>query len=260
MSNRFTGQTQSYRKEGYLINEPILVIDDSFQQAWLEVVRLLMTSHWELRNLVVQIRNPTLIDQVFHDRVEEFVRQVGLLGPKHVAYTIFPHRLYQKIGNCRQLFRAYNRSNGLYERLQRRKPGWGTYFRRMTHYDKSGCTINQLGNIIKAIRTRQTVSKAAYTVVIQNPGGETVRPLGGPCLNYLSFQIESGSPVVMGLLAVYRNHDFLERAYGNYWGLCNLINFLANEVNSSLGPLTCVSSHAYISERRTALRSFVESL
>jgi len=177
-----------------------------------------------------------------------------------VAYTIFPHGLYQKIGNFRELFKAYNRSNGLYERVQRRKPSWGTYFRRMTHYDKTGGVVNQLGNIIEAIRTRQKVSKAAYTVVIQNPGAETVRPRGGPCLNSFAVQIEPGNPLVLGLLAFYRNHDFLERAYGNYWGLCNLLRFLSEEVGATLGPLTCVSSHAYVSQSKAALKVFVETL
>jgi hypothetical protein len=243
-----------------MINEPVAFATDNFQQAWLNAVRLLMNSHWELRNLIVQVRNPALVDQEFHERIEEFAHRECLLGPKHVAYTIFPHGLYRKIGNSERLFEVYNRYNGLYERLQRRKPGWGTYFRRMTHFDKSGVVVNQLGNIIEAIRTRQNTSRAAFTVVIQSPGGETMRPLGGPCLNYLAFQIEPGTSILMGLLAVYRNHDFLERAYGNYWGLCNLLNFLANEVDSHLGPLTCVSSHAYISQKRVALKAFVRSL
>jgi hypothetical protein len=79
-----------------VINEPVAFATESFQQAWLDAVRVLMNSDWELRNLIVQVRNPFLIDQVFHDRFEEFARQEGLLGPKHVAYTIFPHGLYQK--------------------------------------------------------------------------------------------------------------------------------------------------------------------
>ena len=243
-----------------MINEPVALATDSFQQAWLEVVALLMTSHWELRNLVVQVRNPQLIDQAFHERVTEFAHREILLGPKNVAYTIFPHGLYRKIIDSQRLFKAYNRPNGLYERLHRRKPSWGTYFRRMTHYDKAGDVVNQLGNIIEAIQTRGSVSRAAYTVIIQTPGGETVRPLGGPCLNYLAFQIEAEKPIVMGLLAVYRNHDFLERAYGNYWGLCNLLSFLADEVDASIGPLTCISSHAYVSQKKAALKAFVGSL
>ena len=130
----------------------------------------------------------------------------------------------------------------------------------MTHYDKAGEVVDQLGNIIKAIKTRENVSRAAYTIIIQNPGGETLRPLGGPCLNYLAVQIEPGNSMVLGLLAVYRNHEFTERAYGNYWGLCNLLRFLALEVGAATGPLTCVSSNAYVSQKKTALKAFVESL
>jgi hypothetical protein len=243
-----------------MINEPVALTADGFQQVWIDAVRLLMNTRWELRNLMVQIRNPSVLDQNLHERITGFARREGLLGPKHVAYTIFPRGLYRRTGNAEKLFEAYNRRNGLFERLHRRKPNWGTYFRRMTHYDKRGDVVNQLGNIIKAIQTRQNSSKAAYAAIIQNPGGETVRPLGGPCLNYVAIQLEAGEPIALGLLAVYRNHDFLERAYGNYWGLCNLLQFLAREVEATVGPLTCVSSRAYVSGSKTRLKQFVEDL
>ncbi len=247
-----------------MINEPLSIVRDDFQQAWLEVVRQLATSQWELRNLIVQIRNPTILDDTFHNRIAAFANTQGLLGPKHVAYTIFPQGLYRNGVSAAILFSEYNRSRGLFERLQQRKPGWGTYFRRMTHYDKGGDeTVNQLDRVITAIRDRDNLSKAAYTVVIQNPGGETVRPLGGPCLNYIAVQAEpgqAGQRLTLGLLAVYRNHDFLERAYGNYWGLCNLLRFLAKEVEGKPGPLTCVSSHAYVGNKKTALKRLVEEL
>ena len=240
-----------------MINEPVCVVTYDFQNAWLEVVRQLMSSHWELRNLVVHIKDPSAMDQVFHDNMEAFARAQTILGPKHVAYTIFPHRLYEGRGAV-GLFTAYNKRRGLFDRI---KTGWGTYFRRMTNYEGTDGTVNQLDNIISAIRDRENLSKAAYTIVIQQPGGETVRPLGGPCLNYLAVQAEpaqAGQPMTFGLLAVYRNHDFLKRAYGNYWGLCNLIRFLAKEVGGASGPLTCVSSHAYVSGKKTALKTLVE--
>jgi thymidylate synthase len=157
-------------------------------------------------------------------------------------------------------FHAYNRPGGFYERV---KTGWGTYFRRMTAYKGRAGTVNQLDKIIAAIRKRESTSTAAYTVVIQQPGGETIRPLGGPCLNYVALQLEPANedhPMTLGLLAVYRNHDFLERAYGNYWGLSNLLLFLAAEVEAAPGPLTCVSSHAYVASKRAALRTFVGTL
>ena len=187
-----------------------------------------------------------------------FSQSEGLLEPKHVAYTIFPQGLYIGKNNATDLFNSYNRHNGLFERLQHRKPNWGTYFRRMTHYESDKKSVNQLDNIITALNSRKSICKAAYTIVIQKPGGETKRIMGGPCLNYIAIQVEPKKPVSVGLLAVYRNHDFLRRAYGNYWGLCNLLKFLANEVKADLGPLTCISSRAYIMEKKVALKSFVE--
>lgn len=240
-----------------MINEPVHVVANGFQQAWLDVVRRLISTHWECNNVVVHIKNVTAMDQSFHDKMETFAKTHDVLGPKHVAYTIFPHRLYDG-KDATGLFTAYNKTKGFYDRV---KTSWGTYFRRMTNYNGINGTVNQLNNIINAIRDRESLSRAAYTVVIQHPGGETVRPLGGPCLNYLAIQAEPAQeyqPITLGLLAVYRNHDFLERAYGNYWGLCNLIAFLAKEVEGHPGPLTCVSSHAYVSAKKTALRSFVE--
>jgi thymidylate synthase len=241
-----------------MINEPISVVRNNFQAAWLEAVRQLMDSHWELRNLVIHIKDPSAMDQTFHQKIESFSRAQSILGPKHVAYTIFPYKLYARKGNATDLFITYNKPSGLFDRI---KTGWGTYFRRMTNYEEAGGIVNQLDNIISAIRDRDNISKAAYTVVIQKPGGETIRPLGGPCLNYIAFQVDAkkvNQPVTLGLLAVYRNHDFLERAYGNYWGLCNLLRFLSKEVGGIPGPLTCVSSHAYVSNKKVALKTLVE--
>ena len=243
-----------------MINAPVTVVSDDFQKAWLEAVKRLMASRWELRNLVVQIKDPSVLGDPFHEKIEAFAEAQGILGPKHVAYTIFPDRLYQSKGSAAALFTAYNRQGGFFDRV---KTGWGTYFRRMSSYEGSKGMVNQLGNIIAAIRGRSILSKAAYTVVVQHPGGETMRPMGGPCLNYIALQAEpgqAGQPMTLGLLAVYRNQDFLERAYGNYWGLCRLIVFLAKEVDGIPGPLTCVSSHAYVAGKKTALRELLAEL
>jgi hypothetical protein len=243
-----------------MINTPITIIQESFQKAWLEVVMLLIRSHWELRNLVVQIKNPGLIDADFNKRVDEFAKIQNLLPSKHVAYTIFPHGLYRHGKNADAVFKKYNRENGLYDRLHHRSRDWGTYFRRMTNYETRNGPVNQVGNIINAIKNRDKISKAAYTIIIQNPGGETIRPLGGPCLNYMAIQAEPGEPIGLGLLAVYRNHDFLERAYGNYWGLCNLLAFIVREIGGTICPLTCISSHAFIANKKNALKIFVEGI
>jgi thymidylate synthase len=63
----------------------------------------------------------------------------------------------------------------------------------------------------------------------------------------------------LSLMCIYRNHDFLERAYGNYWGLLNLLKFLAHETNLNVGVLTCISSHAYVDKKKTELKNFLEA-
>ena len=93
----------------------------------------------------------------------------------------------------------------------------------MTYYETKHGYVNQLDNIINAINNRSKKHKAAYTIYIQKPGCETIRPRGGPCLNYIAVQIEKKETSEIGLLCVYRSHDFLERAYGNYWGLTQYI-------------------------------------
>jgi thymidylate synthase len=242
------------------MNEPVTFSCAGFQEAWVAVARHLASSNWETYNVVVHIRDTTLLDQDLHAAIEVFAEEAGILGPKHVAYTIFPHNLYRMRGSAERLYQAYNRIGGLYEFTQKKAKRWGTYFRRMIKYEKEGGAVNQLQNIISAIRSRTRLYRAAYTIVTQYPGEEMVRRLGSPCLNYIAVQLSPGSPALVGLMAVYRNHDFLTRAYGNYWGLCNLVHFFANETGLNPGPLTCISSHAFVDRERTLLRQFLEEI
>ncbi|MBW7998088.1 MAG: hypothetical protein FVQ81_16270 [Candidatus Glassbacteria bacterium] len=233
-----------------MLNEPIVIAEEGFQSAWIKVLQLLQEKGWEFNNLVVQIKNPTLLDMDLHHRVFEFSQKVEIQNPKQVAYTIFPQKLYENSENADQLYLKYNRKGGFYERV---KTQWGTYFRRMTNYKGEKSVQNQLRNIILAINERKKVWHAAYTIIIQKPGSETIMPLGGPCLNYIALQLEKKRKLRIGLLAVYRNHEFLKRAYGNYWGLCNLLRFVAKETNAEIAPITCISSHAYVDSKKTEL-------
>lgn len=244
------------------MHKPVVISKQSFQQVWIEVVSFLSKNNWETYNLLVQIDNPESFDQGIHKQVEKFCGENSLLSPKDVAYTIFPHNQYRYLKSGNAVYRAYNKPNGLYDRLQAKpRSGWGTYFRRMTHYQEGAGVENQLKNIVDAINNRKPIYKAAYTIFISKPGSESIRPLGGPCLNYMAVQLyRSGSDKYLGMLCVYRNHDFLTRGYGNYWGLCNLVWFLANETGYKPGPVTIISSHAYIGGGKVQLRDLVSRL
>lgn len=238
---------------------PSVVSTDTFQQAWRQATTLLSERGWDTRNLVAYIGKPSDIQDDFHSQVTSFASDHDLLTPKQVAYTIFPHGLYRKKSSHVELCEAYNRPGGMHERV--RAGRWGTYFGRMTNYGQGRQRTNQLSDIIEAINSRDDTHTAAYTVTLPYVGSECVRPRGGPCLNYIAVQIEKhGDDRVVGLLAVYRNHDFLERAYGNYWGLCNLCRFLATETDSVVGPVTCVSSKASVGRLKRDLKSLLEQL
>jgi len=242
------------------MNTPLLVIESSFQIAWVQAVKILENQKWECNNLIVQINKICEFDRDFHQKVDQFARDIGKLPPKHVAYTIFPHRFYEIKQTREALFHAYNKKGGFYDWTRKRpRSTWGTYFRRMTHYEEpNGDIVNQLDKVISAIRDWDCLHRAAYTIIIPKPGSDTARPRGGPCLNYIAPQVNSsvGSASV-SLLCVYRNHDFLERAYGNYWALCNLTRFIATESGLDTGSLTCISSHAYVCSHKRALKALV---
>lgn len=243
------------------MNDPVLIQEDSFQVAWAKAVNALSENQWELWDLVVRIRDVSAFGEMYNSSYEKHAQGLGLLTPKQVAYTICPYDL------------AHNRSfaemrhmyiERFYPKL-RKLPhaGWGTYFHRMVAYpvvDSAGekSVVDQLGNIIATIAKSNRVCRAAYTMEISIPGGENTRPLGAPCLNTLAVRQEPmGKTRLISLLAVYRNHDFLERAYGNYYGLCKLIELVARETGSKAGSLTCVSSHAFVDKMKTPLKDFI---
>ena len=235
---------------------PVVIEEISFQSAWIQAVEFLKQHQWNHHNLVVHVLDTQAFDKHIHDIVASFASNNNLRSPEHVASTIFPWKQYVSSVSAIELYSRYAR---IYERSKKARRGtWGTYFNRMIGYQASDQRVNQLQNIIDAIRLRDQVHGSAYTIIIQHPGSETIRPLGGPCLNYLAVQIVDRTQI--GILGVYRNHEFLERAYGNYWGLCRLIRFLAQETGLSPGPLTCVSSHAYVKDQKRNLISLLEEL
>ena len=235
---------------------PHLIESASFQRAWVEATVLILEKK-ELRNLIVRIENINLFDENINIKYENFCKQYGYLSPKQVSYTIFPNNL-RKNRKANKLITVYNRIGGFYDRLKKKR--WGTYFRRMTNYYTSNGVIDQLGSIIKEINKQKKVLTSAYTIIIQVPGSETTRIMNKPCLNYIAFQLSKNKNRRIGLLAVYRNHDFLIRSYGNYLGLCNLLRFVCEETNYQPGPITCISSHAYICGNKNNFKSFIGKL
>lgn len=240
------------------MNDAILIIEDNFQLVWKKVLLLLKENHWDLYNVMVQFPSSINCENELNKKYTSFTKAIGILKPKSVVYTIFPYKLYRRNRNIDTLSDKYIHKE--IPHLKRMpKYGWGTYFLRMVDYNGDG-NSNQLKRIIDAINERDRTTRAGYTIVIEKPGGETVKPLGAPCLNYIAIQLEKikGVRDRISLLAVYRNHDFLERAYGNYLGLSHLLKFIADQTDLEVGKITCVSSHAFVDKKKSDLKDFIE--
>lgn len=239
------------------MNEPIIITSDTIHDVWRKAVVIISEKSWDIWNLVVHIKISEPISDTIINELSLFCDSKRILRPKDVAYTIFPFNLYSDSSSAQSFYDMYRDKFYPWTR-KRPKSGWGTYFYRMINYERNGKVTNQLDKIITAINSRRTLTRNCFNISILYPDKECSRHMGAPCLNYITLQLETSETNTINMLAVYRNHDFLERAFGNYWGLYKLLEFIAAETSSMIGTLTCISSHAFVPKHRTDLLDFVK--
>jgi len=238
--------------------------------AWIKGVNsLLRHPKHEAFNLAVRIEDPT-VEFVNQRKIIEghLTKPMGKLEPDHiemVAQTIFPHRrLYyacsdpQDPAQRQNLYSDYMKDKSFIRAFNTR----GTYFQRMIWWPSwdSGEGINQLEIIIEKINSGNA-SRVVYELSTEDPPNREINSIqfynpkedrkfkpimGFPCLSYVSIKPESaknpGGKIHM--TALYRNHHFISRAYGNYLGLGWLLKFITEATGKNVGELLCISSLA----------------
>lgn len=219
----------------------------SVTAAWLAAARGLAGSpRQEAWDLVVRIRNPHEAEghavQVALDRE---LRRLGKQRVSTVANTLFPELMWQGCQGDRE--RLYARYARALPRL-RRLPGnrRGMYFERLTRWPgRDGQAYNQLEAVIERLRSQLASPRTlrmVYDLAIFAPDTDRV-PRGFPCLAYINVKLVERR---LRLTAHYRNHYFVERAYGNYLGLARLQRFIAAAAGIETDELICVSGHAQL--------------
>ena len=227
---------------------------DNISDSWLKAVHYLLgQNNHESFNLLVEITNPLEEDENIKEDLDSGLSRKRLQRIETVANTLFPYELYNNSNNGEAFFKAYKR---MAPRLRRAntKNGHGIYFERLVKWPGSnGNPINQIDNIIK--RLIQQISspnplRVVYEALISHPQLDATvytpgldNNYGFPCLSFLSFKLEGDR---LNLTAIYRNHYFFERAYGNYLGLARLLNFVCEEVGCPIGNLCVLSTHAQL--------------
>lgn len=165
-----------------------------------------------------------------------------------VANTVFPSSYWNRnaADDAKLLFDRFDRAWPRLEKCSQNRRG--SYFRRMTAFrpkSEGDKPVNQLKHVIETYRDRNNHRRSALQASIFDPAldhNHSNRGMGFPCLHQVSF-----APIGTGGLAItgfYATQYIVDRAYGNYLGLCRLGEFMAKQLGLTLVKMTCIASVA----------------
>ena len=209
--------------------------------AWARALRAASApGHREIGPLVVSVNGFDESGAVHEESrirtaLEDVLKRGGKQTIETVASTIFPWALWNPSASRHRLFERYRK---IVPRLKRAtKNRRGIYFERMIAGGPRG-RENQLDFALKTYGARRGVRRSVLQIGVFHPGLDhsAAAQLGFPCLQHVTF-----APVDGGLClnAFYASQYLVERAYGNYVGLCRLGQFAAHELDLPLIRMTC---------------------
>lgn len=226
--------------------------------AWVDAARRLKADG-NLHGLMLHIEDPIGFGPGEGDvvcRVDAFLRDHNRCGVSTVSNTIFPADLDRGDG-IKELTKRYM---SFFERRMRRRKdgstcrnGWGRYFHRMVAWPsgsgKDASTINQLAKnieMLQAMRRKETnFFGNATSITLFDPTRDLRANPNRQCLSHIEFKPErDGDTWRLSMMAVYRNHYYVQRTLGNLIGLGRLLHFIARETGFEVGTLTIQSTHA----------------
>ena len=192
-------------------------------------------------------------DQKIRQKIDNALNRNDFQTINTVANTIFPVNLWNpKLGRVK-LFKRYERILPKLKKCEHNKNG--IYFERMTNF-KNG--FNQLDKIIDIYKSGIT-RRSAHQVAIWDPLRDLKKvPYNKfPCLQHVVFQCVQKKLIVIGFYAI---QYLVERAYGNFLGLCNLGKFMAHELKIPLIEVRCYTGVEELDINKTELKRIVSSV
>lgn len=217
-----------------------VVSGDNVLTAWkVGAQYLLDANEHRTRNLITEISDPTFTDPIwFKDFCPKSVGADDRLSV--VAKVLFPTRWPHPGLPHDHFYADWVKTLKRGRRSKILHSSWGsTYFERLVSIDGSD---NQIERAIRVLSTWER-KEAAIVMHLSAPRIDRLKPIGSPCLQYI--EVLWGRDGTIDLVAVYRNHDFLKKALGNFIGLGRILNFIAEHSDKKPGRLVCHSVHAY---------------
>jgi len=216
------------------------VIGDNAVTAWKAGCHAILADpDAKVRNLITEIEKPTFANPGWFRTYDPiFVGADDRLSV--VAKVLFPETP-RPDGQTREHYYTHwaavlrrGRKTG------RLHSSWGsTYFERLLSLNGSD---NQIERAIRVLRTWQR-KETAIVMHLSSPCVDKLKPIGSPCLQFAEILWSADNTI--DLVALYRNHDFLKKALGNFIGLGRLLAFISSEANKTPGKVICHSVRAY---------------
>jgi thymidylate synthase len=232
-------------------------------QGWLAAATAVQCCGGEAHNVVIDIADPLAesgTDAEIISEVDAFLRGHHRNSLNGVANTIFPQSTYDRHGP--EAFYGVYRETVL-PRMKQMTRDWGRYFDRLTIWAKvrgSEVTmINPLDDLVKFMKAQvasERTYRNTYEMTIFDPARDAGKISNRQCLSFLSFKLTHENQLL--LTVMYRNHAYIARGLGNFIGLGRLMAFVAEQTGTTLGSLTCISTHAEIDHRKNARSGVVE--
>lgn len=214
-------------------------------RAWVEAaVHLCAQPNLTLGGLMLHIEQPLAV----HPDEEAVIMIVDRFLRRHEAYpiatvvnTIFPSALDRADG----IDALRERYLQIYKRRMCAQGEWGRYFERMVNWqDRKGGRIDQLAENIRMLKDARTgrFYENRYEIIISDPVRDMRKALNRQCLSMIELKPERNGSLHM--IALYRNHYYVQKTLGNLLGLGRLLGFIARESGFHVGTLTVNSTSA----------------
>lgn len=240
-------------------------------EAWLNAVQVVDAApERRLFHLVTRISDPVTEEPRIRGAADTLLRDLDLAPVDTVANTIFPAQLAATSAGPGELAQRYRRMYPTLRRLHKNNRK-GTYFGRIVAHPAADGQRDQLADLIERLRTELRTrgpKSARYEMNITGPGelaqpaeecpaeelsdggpvhiyaaGKDTSPMGFPCLSFCSFQLDGD---ILHMIAQYRYQYLIERGYGNYLGLGQLLEYMCSTVGVHPGQLTIIAGVAAV--------------
>ena len=217
--------------------------------AWKAASGHLLANGGSDTNVMVEISDPMHLGGDWLTRFDPREVREKADRIRDVMNTIFPQKTWDNSADRAAFYTRYKKAHRR-GRIKR----WGTYFMRLINFGESH--ENQLENIVAALSGGWANNpKAAMTIHLSSAETDTLRPLGAPCWHFA--EVLCPQKDVVELVAVYRNHDYFNKALGNFIGLSRLLRFIADETGRKPGRLTCHSVRGYFEGSKQDLQALL---